>query len=61
MAVPFYILLISNNEKFYSSDHSYPLVDGLTPSIRFSIVQNKYMGKPYTRKSPSCLVKLLEI
>ena len=41
----------SNNERFYSSDHSYPLVDGLTPSIRFSIVQNKYMGQPYTRKS----------
>ena len=39
---------ISQGEEYVSGDHSYPLVDGLSPSVTFSLVQTKYLGKPFT-------------
>ena len=40
----------SENETYVSREHGYPLVDGLTPSVSFALVETRYQGKPFTGK-----------
>ena len=39
---------LSNEESYVTNDHSYPLVGGLNPSVMFSLVETKLLGKPFT-------------
>ena len=41
----------SENETYVSREHGYPLVDGLTPSVSFALVETRYKGKPFTSKT----------
>ena len=41
---------LSNEESYVTNDHSYPLVGGLNPSVMFSLVETKLLGKPFTGK-----------
>ena len=39
---------MSQQEHFAHKDHGYPLVDGLSPFVSFSVIQTKLLGKPFT-------------
>ena len=41
---------LSSDETFVSKEHSFPLVERLSPTVSFNLVQSKFLGKPYTRK-----------
>ena len=43
---------LSNQETRVTNDHAYPLVGGLNPSVMFSLVETKLLGKPFTDCNP---------
>ena len=43
------LYFMSSQEKFVHRDHGYPLVDGLSPSVSFSVVETKLLGSPFTK------------
>ena len=44
---------LSNQETRVTNDHAYPLVGGLNPSVMFSLVETKLLGKPFTDCNPN--------
>ena len=42
----------SNDETTVQRQHSYPLVEGLSPSVSYTLVETKLLGKPYTDCEP---------
>ena len=42
------LYFLAPDEEFVTKEHGYPLVEGLSPSVSFSLIQTKYLGKPYT-------------
>ena len=39
---------MTRDEKFVQKEHSYPLVEGLSPTVSYTLVETKLLGKPYT-------------
>ena len=42
------VYYLSQDEEFVSREHSFPLVEEMSPSVSLALVQTKFLGIPYT-------------
>jgi len=42
------VYYLSQDEEFVSREHSFPLVEEMSPSVSLALVQTKFLGMPYT-------------